>query len=291
MLSDSHIHLNRHEFAADRDAVIARAVAAGVVGFLEVGYDLESSEQAVALAATDPRVYAAVGVHPHDADSLADCSGAVTPSGERVLERLEALAGAPRVVAIGEIGLDFYRDLAPRPSQMAAFCAQLALAKRLGLPVILHVRDAYRETLEAIDRTGLPGRRGVLHAFSGDEHVVRWACARGFRVGIGGPVTYKNSHLRALLPHCDPAALLLETDAPWLPPVPHRGRRNEPAYLPLVAEAVGDTLGLTIDEVAELTTRNFREVFALPMSDGIGDQVPRAGQPLGPEALKRRPQA
>ena len=233
MFVDSHLHIGRDEFAADRDDALQRAAAAGVTRFLEVGYDAESSRRAAALAAADPRFAAAVGIHPHDARRLADDHGTVGAAGRDLLGELAELASGAGVVAIGEIGLDFYRDLSPRPAQAAAFRAQLDLAKRLDLPVVLHVRDAYAETIALLAEAGPPPRGGVFHAFAGDEESARWALAHGFRLGIGGPVTYRGSRLPEIVRRLGLDDLLLETDAPWLPPHPHRGRRNEPAWLRL----------------------------------------------------------
>jgi TatD DNase family protein len=269
VLVDSHVHLDRDDFAADRAAVIARAEAAGITRFLNVGYDLESSARSAALAEGDPRFCAAVGVHPHDATTLADEAGRVTSAGEAVLERLEALAARPGVVAIGEIGLDFYRDLSPRPAQRAALRAQLGLARHLGLPVVLHVRDAYPETLALLEEEGWPAERAVLHAFSGDAATVVWAREHGFRLGIGGPVTYRGSRLPELLRGCAPRDLLLETDAPWLPPVPHRGQRNESAWLRLTAEAVARILDVPLPELARATSAAFDALFRTGDGGGV----------------------
>ncbi len=269
MLVDSHVHLARDDFAADRAQVLARAESAGVTRFLNVGYDLESSDRSARLAAGDARFRAAVGVHPHDAATLAGADGRLTTAGEAALERLAALAVQPGVVAVGEIGLDFYRDLSPRPAQQAALRAQLALARRLELPVVLHVRDAYPQTLAILESEAWPPERGVLHAFSGDAEVVAWARRHGFRLGIGGPVTYRSSRLPELLRDCAPEDLLLETDAPWLPPVPHRGRRNEPAWLRLTAEAVAALYGLPVEELARITSASFDALFSARGAAGL----------------------
>jgi TatD DNase family protein len=261
---DSHVHLARLEFAGDRADVRARALAAGVTGFLEVGYDLASSEAALAAARGDPSVYATVGVHPHDAEQLADADGRITAAGRRILDRLRELAAQPRVAAIGEIGLDFYRDLSPRPAQRAALVAQLELARELELPVVFHTRDAYRELMALVDDVGAPARRGVLHAFAGDATALAWARDRRLLVGIGGPLTYKNSRLPEVVAAATPADLLLETDAPWLPPAPHRGQRNEPAYLVHVRDRLAEILGLDPDEIARATDRNFAGLFGTP---------------------------
>lgn len=258
---DSHVHLNRREFAGEVDAVMARARAAGVTGFLNVGYDLASSHESIALAATHPEIQATVGVHPHDATTIADASGAVTAAGREILAELADLAQRLEVVAIGEIGLDFFRDLSPRPAQYAALTAQLELAARVDLPVVFHIRDAWHETLAHLDEVGLPARRGVLHAFSGDRDAVQWACERGFLLGIGGPVTYNKSRLPELVALAGVEHILLETDAPWLPPVPHRGLRNESAFLAHTLAKVAALLELTPEEVVDRTTASFARLF------------------------------
>jgi TatD DNase family protein len=259
---DSHVHLNREEFDGEVAGVLARARAAGVTGFLNVGYDLVSSHESIALATAHPEIRATVGVHPHDAGMLADAAGTITARGREILAELADLSVRPEVVGIGEIGLDFFRDLSPRPAQYAALTAQLELAERVGLPVVLHVRDAWSETLAHLDQVGLPARRGVLHAFSGDEAAVHWARERGFLLGIGGPVTYKKSHLPELVTLAGVELLLLETDAPWLPPVPFRGQRNESAHLVHTRERVAELVGLSVPAVDERTTANFQRMFA-----------------------------
>jgi TatD DNase family protein len=261
MFTDTHVHLHRSEFAADLPALLARAEAAGVTRFLNVGYDLLSSRRSVELARSDARFVAAVGVHPHDASLLADPRGRLTTPGREILDQLEELAGDPQVVAIGEIGLDYFRDLSPRPAQQTALACQLQLAERVELPVIFHVRDAYPAIIAVLETIGIPRRRGVLHAFAGDDATVQWACRHGLWLGIGGPVTYKNSRLPDRLAACSPADLLLETDAPWLPPVPYRGQRNEPAYLRLVAEKVAELFDLEVAELARQLDANYAELF------------------------------
>ncbi|MDX2473478.1 MAG: TatD family hydrolase [Candidatus Krumholzibacteria bacterium] len=258
---DSHVHLNRQEFTGEVDEVRARAQAAGVTGFLNVGYDLTSSHESIALAADHPEIRATVGVHPHDAETIADSEGNITAAGGEILAELEDLAARPEVVAIGEIGLDFFRDLSPRPAQYAALTAQLELANRVQLPVVFHIRDAWTETLAHLDTVGAPEKRGVLHAFSGDEAAVKWAHEHGFLLGIGGPVTYKKSHLPELVPLAGVEHILLETDAPWLPPVPHRGQRNESAYMEHTLNKVAVLLELSPEEVDRQTTASFARIF------------------------------
>ncbi len=258
---DSHVHLNRQEFDGEIPAVMTRARAAGVTGFMNVGYDLASSHESIALAEAHPEIRATVGVHPHDAENLADPEGNITAAGREILAELEDLAARPEVVAIGEIGLDFFRDLSPRPAQYAALTAQLELANRVQLPVVFHIRDAWAETLAHLDSVGAPEKKGVLHAFSGDDAAVNWAHEHGFLLGIGGPVTYKKSHLPELVPLAGVEHILLETDAPWLPPVPHRGQRNESAYMEHTLNKVATLLELTPEEVARQTTASFARIF------------------------------
>jgi TatD DNase family protein len=253
MLVDSHAHLDFPEFDPDREAVIARARAVGMVAILNVGADLESSRVSVALAEQYDFIYAAVGVHPHDARTL-------TPSG---LEELHALARHPKVVAVGEIGLDYYRDLSPRPVQRQAFADQLALAAELGLPVVIHSRDALDDTLAIL--RGWAGN-GVLHSYSGGPERLEEVLAMGFSVGISGPVTFPNAHrLRTVAATVPLDRLLIETDCPYLTPEPYRGRRNEPAYVWYVAGAVARARGMPAEEVARVAAENAARLFQLPV--------------------------
>ena len=256
-LVDTHAHLDDEAFAADRDEVLTRARAAGVDTIITVGADLASSRQAVALAERHPWIYAAVGVHPHDA----------VQADEAALAELARLAGHERVVAIGEIGLDFYRDLSPRPAQREALWAQLALARRLDLPVVVHDREAHAEVLAALRdwAHGYDGARGVLHCFSGDEDMAREAIGLGFYISFAGPLTYaKASRLQRLAATLPLDRLLVETDCPYLTPEPRRGRRNEPANVRLVAERMAALRGLPLAAVAQATTANAGRLFGLP---------------------------
>jgi len=261
-LVDAHAHLDDRAFAADREAVIARAVAAGVSRILTVGVDLPSSRAAVALAENYPAVYAAVGLHPHDARKWHEATG---------LE-LRALAQHPRVVAIGETGLDFYRNLSPREAQIAAFRAQLALADEVGLPVIIHDREAHGEVM-AILREWLiqvrsprsavpPPARGVLHAFSGDLAMAEEISRLGFFIALGGPLTFANARRPMEIARQLPLdRLLIETDCPYLTPEPFRGRRNEPAYVRYVAERLAQIRAQPVEIVAKATTQNALTLF------------------------------
>jgi TatD DNase family protein len=261
-LVDTHAHLDFDKFDDDRQAVIDRALAAGVAAIVNVGVDVASSQRAVALAAQHPSIYAAVGMHPHDAKKLD--GGA--------LAELRQLAQAPKVVAVGEIGLDFYRDLSPRDVQRRAFQAQLAWAAKLGKPVIIHDRNAHAEVMDilagwasGVRDPGLAGRLGVLHTFSGDRAMAEQAIDLGFYISISGPVTYKNAReLPEIARNVPLDRLLIETDCPFLAPHPYRGKRNQPAYVRLVAERIAELRGMHIDDFAEATTANARRLFDIP---------------------------
>jgi TatD DNase family protein len=263
-LIDTHTHLDFPHFDGDREHVIERAATAGVRAIVDVGTDLASSRAAVALAESYPQVYAAVGVHPHDAKTL---------TGE-TLEELRALASHAKVVAIGEIGLDFYRDLSPRGKQRQVFQQQWALANELDKPVIIHDREAHKEVMAILRRWAL--RRssgqaegsqqpmGVLHCFSGDLAMAQEAIEMGFHISIAGPITFKNARrLRELIRQLPMEKLLVETDCPYLTPHPHRGKRNEPAYVKLVAQEVAHIKGLSLEEVGRITSDNAQALFAL----------------------------
>ena len=251
-ITDTHVHVNLDSYDGDREAVIARAEAAGVVLMVNVGFTLETSRESVALAESHGSIYASVGLHPHDAADATDA----------LLDDLTALARHPRVVAIGETGLDYYRDLSPRDAQEAAFRSQIRLAKELELPLIVHNRDALSDVLRIIDDEGPPTSGGVMHCFPGDAEYAREVIARGFYVGVGGPVTYsKRGRLRNVVESVPLNRLLIETDAPWLPPAPHRGKRNEPAYVALVANAVAEIRGIALPDLARATTGNALRLF------------------------------
>jgi TatD DNase family protein len=253
MLFDTHCHLDVEAFAPDREDIIARARVAGVTQFVNPAYDLESSQRATALAQTHADLYAAVGIHPNDIGALDD----------KQLSALQGLAQSPKVVAIGEIGLDYHWNTFPPARQKDAFKAQLRMAQALNLPVIIHCRDAYDDTLALLERHA-PTRGVLLHSFAGSTEQAQEAQARGYILGIGGPLTYKNAHaLRLIVSNTLPQHIVLETDAPYLSPQPHRGRRNEPAYLLLVAERLAALWGQRIEEVAAITTATARRFFRL----------------------------
>jgi TatD DNase family protein len=253
-LIDSHAHLDFQQFDRDRDAAILRAREAGLVAIVNIGTSLASSRASVALAEQYEFIYATVGVHPHDAKTV----------DQDVLEELRILARHPKVVAIGEIGLDYYRDYSPRPAQRQAFRDQLALASALGRPVVIHSRDAHDEVLATLQ--GWEGT-GVLHTYAaGPEHLDA-VMAMGFYVGISGPVTFPRAErLREVAQAVPQDRLLLETDCPYLTPEPHRGKRNEPAYVRYVAEAVAQVRDTPPERIAGTTTENARRLFGLPGS-------------------------
>jgi TatD DNase family protein len=254
-LADTHCHLSLDEFSDELDQIVERAREAGVAHLLIPGIDLETSRRAVEIAEGHEGIFAAVGVHPHEASSYS----------ESTRDQLLELTGSPAVVAIGEIGLDFYRDLSPRADQTAAFVDQLALARQLELPVILHNREAQEALLEVLLEwapTVSRPQKGVLHAFSGDRNGAKKALSSGFFIGVAGPLTYPNAEeLRKTIQGLPQDRLVLETDSPYLPPQPHRGQRNEPAYLPLIAEELGRLTERTVDKVIADTSENANRLF------------------------------
>ncbi|HLI29333.1 MAG TPA: TatD family hydrolase [Chloroflexota bacterium] len=252
-LVDTHAHLMDPAFAADLPAVMARAVAAGVTTIICVGYDLPSSRAAVALAAQWPQLWATVGIHPN-------YLGAAPPTWRA---ELMDLARAPRVVAIGETGLDYYRNYTPAAVQRQGFEDHLALAAALGLPVIVHCREAEPEVVALLQAYARPaGGAGVWHCFSGAEATMHAAVAAGYYISFAGPLTFKSAEpLRAVAACVPHDRLLVETDAPYLSPAPFRGQRNEPARVCHTAERLAALHGLSLAELAGLTTRNAYRLF------------------------------
>ena len=250
MLIDTHAHIQMTEFDADREETLSRARVAGIELMVTVGYHLEASRLAVEAAGRYPEVFASVGIHPHDARHY----------DEKTEQALRELAGSPKVVAIGEAGLDFFRDRSPRPAQIEAFRRQIHLAKERGLPLIVHDREAHQETMQILREE--QAEVVVLHCFSGDLAMAEEAWARGYYTSIAGPVTYpKNEALREVVRRARPDRLVLETDCPYLPPQAFRGKRNEPAHLLKTAHEVADLLGVSLDELGRLTTENARRLF------------------------------
>lgn len=258
---DTHCHLNFDAFDDDLDAVIARANTAGVTRMINPGVDEASSRAALELAAQHAGVYAAVGIHPNDTAHFS----------EDELSWVESLARLPKVVAIGEIGLDYHWDDSPKPMQFRAFEAQLALAARLELPVIIHNREASEDVIAILEMwardlpPALRERAGVLHSYSALGAVAERALAAGFYLGFTGPITFKNAdELRRVAAGVPLDRILVETDAPFLTPTPHRGKRNEPAYIPLIVERLAALKTISKDEMAAATTANAERLFRLP---------------------------
>ncbi len=250
-LIDTHAHLNFPQFQSDLRDVLNRARAAGVGMIINVGSDEADSEAAAALSNAHPQLWAAVGVHPHSA-------GGVSP---RYLSRLAGLAANRRVLAVGEIGLDFYRDLSPRSVQEQVFHEQLELAAELDKPVVIHSREAHSKTLQIL-REAAPPRGGIAHCFSGSPQDLKAFLELGFYISIAGPVTYPRSHeLRALIRKIPADRLLLETDAPYLSPLPHRGKRNEPAYIRATYERVALILDLELEVLCRRVQSNVTRLF------------------------------
>ena len=254
---DTHCHIYYQEYQADWDAMMERAHAAGVRGMVVIATDIASSRQVIELAEKHPNLYATVGIHPHDAAGVTNDD----------LSVLKQLAGSsPKVVAIGEIGLDFYRDRAPRDEQRRVFTAQLELARDCNLPVVIHDRDAHEETLALITQAGVT--RGVMHCFSGDRSFAKRCINQGLYLSIPGTITYpSNTTLHDVVRSVHLEHLLVETDAPYLTPVPHRGKRNEPSYTRITAQAVADLKGVTLDDVARTTTMNAGRLFGIDVWD------------------------
>lgn len=261
ILIDTHCHLNFDSYDADREAVIARAAEADVRRIIIPATDLETTHQAIDLAAQHEGVYATVGVHPNSSASFSDSD----------LEALESLSRAPKVVAVGEIGLDYHWDLSPKEAQWRAFEAQLTLAARLGLPVIIHNREASDDVIAILETwaAGLPAplrdHPGVLHSFSAPPAIAERALAAGFYLGFTGPVTFKNAdELRQIAASTPIDRILVETDGPFLTPTPHRGKRNEPAYVRLIAERLAALKTTSLEAFAQVTTENAVRLFSLP---------------------------
>ncbi len=261
-LIDTHAHIDGKEFEADFPAMLERAAAAGVTRMIAVAGDMESSRKTVELAGNYGSIYCAVGVHPHDAVHVSDkCFD--------VVGRLAADSG--KCVAIGEIGLDFYRDRSPRDIQERVFRRFLLLASELDLPVIIHDRDAHDRVLAILREERKRGIRGVLHCFSGDLEMARECIDLGFSISIPGTVTFpSNQQLRDVVRRVSSDFILLETDCPYLSPVPYRGKRNEPAHLRLVAEKVAELKGLSLEDIARITTLNAERLFGIGRREQSG---------------------
>lgn len=254
MLFDTHAHYDDESFDADRDAVLTALPEQGVGLILNPGCDVESSRKAVRYAAAYPHVYAAVGIHPEN------CGGCTAGD----LDAIRALAQLPKTVANGEIGLDYYwAENPPRDFQQQVLRQQLALARELALPVIIHDREAHADTLAIVRE--FPGVTGVFHCFSGSPEMARELLKMGWYLGFDGPVTYKNARRAPEVAAVTPLdRMLIETDSPYMTPVPYRGRRNDSGYVHLVAEKLAEWKGVTPEEMARVTTENGKRLFRIP---------------------------
>ncbi|MGD0022169.1 MAG: TatD family hydrolase [Smithellaceae bacterium] len=255
MLIDSHAHLEMKEFDHDREKVVERARQAGVGFIVTVGTNLALSRKAVELAERHENIYATIGIHPHD----------VVNTDNKTFDALRELAHRKKVVAYGEIGLDFFRNISPQEKQIDLFGRQLELAKELQLPVIIHDRDAHEQTLKMVKASGL--RRGVFHCFSGDYNMARQCIDLGFYISVPGVVTFDKAKTIQDVARLVPlSSLLLETDAPYLAPIPHRGKRNEPSFIIQTAKKVAELKGVSLEEVADATTLNAKKLFQIESS-------------------------
>lgn len=253
MLFDSHAHLDDNRFTGEVEEVIARAIDNGVTGIINAGACMPSSARSVALAEKYAGIYAAVGIHPHDAKDAV----------ERDYEQLAKWTQQVKVVAIGEIGLDYYYDHSPRDIQQAVFIRQLNVARECNMPVIIHDRDAHGDIMNIL-RKEAKGMTGVMHCFSGSMEMAREIVKLGFYVSFAGPVTYKNStKLKEIAATIPLDRLLVETDSPYLTPYPYRGRRNEPAYVRFVAEEVAALRGMELTDLAAAATENVKRLFSI----------------------------
>jgi TatD DNase family protein len=250
---DTHAHLTMNQFKKDLGGVIDRARSAGVTGIITVGTDLPDCDRAVTLARQHEDIFAVVGIHPHDSEGLTD----------EGLAKIEGYASDPKVVAIGEIGLDFYRDYAARDAQRRAFREQIRLAHRVRLPVVIHSRDASREVLKILEEEKAEDVGGVLHCLPADPDLAREGERMGFYLSLAGVITYDKGAREGIIRGASPDRLLIETDCPYLTPVPLRGKRNEPAYVCHTLQRLAEILTLFPKDVDELTTKNAIQAFRL----------------------------
>ena len=255
MFVDIHCHLSFPEFDQDRKEVIKRLTEEGVGLLIDPGVDVATSRKSIELARNVDFIYANVGLHPHEA---------AIPVEEKIFEELLSLARSPKVVAIGEIGLDYHYPDYNRSAQQDAFREMLKLARLLDMPVVIHCRDAWEDMLQILSEESHSAMRGVMHCFSGDT-IIAEACIRlGFKLSIPGTVTYKRSLLPDVIRGVSLDDLLTETDAPYLAPVPWRGKRNEPGYVRIVTETIAGIREISLERAAEGIARNTIELFRLP---------------------------
>lgn len=252
MLIDTHVHLNAHQYDEDLDEVIQRARENGLEKMVVVGFDRPTITRTMELIEEYDDIYGVIGWHPVDA---IDCT-------DDDLAWIEELSKHEKIVGIGETGLDYHWDKSPKDVQKALFRKQLALAKRVNLPIIIHNRESTDDCVEILKEENAQDIGGIMHAFSGDEKTADEIIAMNFYVSLGGPVTFKNAQLpKDIAVHVPLDKLLVETDAPYLTPHPYRGKRNEPAHVKLVAEKIAELRGMTYEDLAEATTENAKRLY------------------------------
>jgi len=252
MLIDTHAHLQ--DYQNDLEEVLQRAKKEGLQKIICIGIDYETSVQALNLARKYREVYAVVGVHPHDAKTL----------NQEILQKLFDLARDPLVVAIGEIGLDFYRDLSPREQQRKAFVEQIKLAQELHKPVVIHDRDAHQEVLSIVKKEKAGINQGIMHCYSGHLPLAIEFMKEGFYISFAGPLTFKNNKKgQEVAARISLDRILVETDCPYLAPVPFRGKRNEPAYVSYTAKKLAELRGKSLEEIAYITNLNAKQVYRI----------------------------
>jgi TatD DNase family protein len=254
MLIDSHVHLEMAEFKKDLEEVIRRAKEAGVEYIFTVGTERKDWKRALEIADSHTGIYAILGVHPHNAKEIDD----------RTYSTLRELCRNEKVRAFGEIGLDFFRNRSPRDVQTKRFREQIALARELLLPIVVHDRDAHKETLDILKSEKADQCGGIIHCFSGDYRMASECLDIGFHISVPGTITFKNAtEFREIVRKLPVESLLVETDAPFLAPVPFRGKRNEPGFVRYTAQKVAELKGMTFEKVAEVTTGNALKIFKL----------------------------
>ena len=252
MLFDTHAHVNDPAFDEDREAVLLSLAGKGVGAMLNVGCCLESSKDCVAMAEKYPFVYASVGSHPDSADEV----------NEEVIEQYRQMAKHPKVMAIGEIGLDYYYETIPREVQQQAFRMQMALAKELNMPVIVHERNAHDDGMRIVKE--FKGVTGVFHCYSGSAEMARQLVDMGWYIGFTGVLTFKNARKAVETAERIPLErIVLETDCPFMAPEPHRGKRNDPGYLPYMAQRLADIRGIPVEDVIRITTENAKKLYRI----------------------------
>ncbi|AUS84914.1 hydrolase TatD [Lysinibacillus sp. YS11] len=254
MFIDTHVHLNADQYEEDLQEVIDRALEAKVERMVVIGFDRKTIERTMQLIEQYDFVYGVIGWHPVDA---IDCT-------QQDLEWIEQLASHPKIVGIGETGLDYYWDKSPKDVQQELFRKQIQLAQKINLPIVIHNRDATGDVVQILREENAASVGGVMHCFSGSVETACECIAMNFMISLGGPVTFKNARLpKEVATEIALEHLMIETDAPYLAPHPHRGKRNEPAFVPLVAEEIARLKGLTIEEIAQATTTNAKNFFGI----------------------------